>query len=179
MLLLFGTLLLSDCTGETAPASTGSPELEIEVESKLAAAERASILDAAWQTVNDKYFDPTFGGKDWQAIGDAYRQKSVMVGDDRTFWLEVLRPMLFELGVSQIDKQSPGGVTSADVKVLPSSAILIYPVLQLSAPDGTVLEGRGVNPDIPVELDRELLLQGIDSQLQAAIEYLEGGIHGD
>jgi C-terminal processing protease CtpA/Prc len=32
---------------------------------------------------------------------------------------------------------------------------------------------RGVSPDIPVEIDRELLLQGIDSQLEAAIDYIE------
>ena len=28
-------------------------------------------------------------------------------------------------------------------------------------------------------LDRELLLQGIDSQLEAAIEYIEGVVNGD
>jgi hypothetical protein len=38
------------------------------IETRLTDAERADILDAAWQTVNVKFFDPTFGGKDWQAI---------------------------------------------------------------------------------------------------------------
>ncbi len=50
--------------------------------------------------------------------------------------------------------------------------MLLYPVVQIIVPDGTVLEGHGVIPDIRVELDRELLLQEIDSQLEAAIEYL-------
>jgi carboxyl-terminal processing protease len=72
-----------------------------------------------------------------------------------------------------IGQQSPGGVTGANVAALPNGAILIYPVLQIIAPDGTVLEGQGVIPDIKVELDRELLLQGIDSQLEAAIDYIE------
>jgi hypothetical protein len=31
-------------------------------------------------------------------------------------------------------------------------------------------------PDIEVALDRRLLLQGIDTQLQAAISYIEGEI---
>jgi carboxyl-terminal processing protease len=108
LLFLSVALLLSGCTGEAAPTSTGSPEPTIEIESTLTAAERAAILDAAWQTVNDNYFDPTFGGKDWQAIGDAYRQKLATVRDDRTFWLEVLNPMLFELGVSHIGVLPPG-----------------------------------------------------------------------
>jgi len=52
--------------------------------------------------VNDKYFDPTFGAKDWQDIGDEYRQKLATIQDDETFWLQVLNPMLFELGVSHL-----------------------------------------------------------------------------
>jgi C-terminal processing protease CtpA/Prc len=36
-----------------------------------------------------------------------------------------------------------------------------------------VLEGHGVVPDIEVGLDREMLLKGIDSQLDSAIRYIE------
>jgi C-terminal processing protease CtpA/Prc len=39
--------------------------------------------------------------------------------------------------------------------------------------NGTVLEGRGVIPDIEVALDRALLLQDRDSQLEEAINYLK------
>jgi C-terminal processing protease CtpA/Prc len=49
----------------------------------------------------------------------------------------------------------------------------MYPVAQLATPDGAVLEGRGVVPDIEVGLDRGMLLKGIDSQLAAAVKYLE------
>ena len=77
------------------------------METRLTAAERAAIFDTVWQTVNDGYFDPTFGGKDWQAIGAKYRQKLATVQDDNTFWLKVLNPMLFELGVSHIAALPP------------------------------------------------------------------------
>ena len=56
--------------------------------------------------------------------------------------------------------------------VLRSGAIFMYPVARLATPDGTVLEGHGVVPNIEVALDREMLLKGIDSQLQAAVGYL-------
>ena len=72
-----------------------------------------------------------------------------------------------------IGEQSPGSVCGANVKLLPNGALLVFPTMELIAPDGTVLEGQGVIPDIQVEVDRKLLLQGIDSQLEAAIDYIE------
>jgi C-terminal processing protease CtpA/Prc len=51
-------------------------------------------------------------------------------------------------------------------------AILMVPVAELHTPDGTVLEGRGVIPDIAVSLERSQLLEGIDAQLQAALDDL-------
>jgi C-terminal processing protease CtpA/Prc len=54
-----------------------------------------------------------------------------------------------------------------------NGATLAYPVMQSRTPDDRVLEGNGVIPDIEIELDRELLLQGVDSQLETAIEYIE------
>ncbi len=44
---------------------------------------------------------------------------------------------------------------------------------ELLTPDGKVVEGHGVIPDIAVALDRTSLLQGRDSPLEAAINYLE------
>ena len=49
----------------------------------------------------------------------------------------------------------------------------MYPVAQLATPYGTVLEGHGVVPDIEVGLDLNMLLKGIDSQIDVAIRYLE------
>jgi carboxyl-terminal processing protease len=72
-----------------------------------------------------------------------------------------------------VGERSPGRVLVADFMELPNGTILIYPIEQTITADGTVLEGHGVVPDIPVGLDRELLLQGVDSQLEAAIEYIE------
>jgi carboxyl-terminal processing protease len=71
-----------------------------------------------------------------------------------------------------IGERSPGGATAMNVKTLPNSASLGYPVAQLLAPDGTVLEGYGVIPDIAVTLDRNQLLEGIDAQLEAGINYI-------
>lgn len=71
-----------------------------------------------------------------------------------------------------IGEQSPGAVMESDMKVFLNGSILMYPVAQPVTPDGTVLEGHGVVPDIEVGLDREMLLKGVDPQIDAAISYL-------
>lgn len=76
-----------------------------------------------------------------------------------------------------LGERTPGSDLVADIFVLPNGATFLYPIAQTQTADGTVLEDRGVIPDIPVSLDREDLLQGIDSQLQAAIQYLEGEVN--
>ncbi len=72
-----------------------------------------------------------------------------------------------------VGERSPGNLLGGNLMQLPNDTAFIYPVVQISTPDGTVLEGRGVIPDIDVALDRTLLLEGVDSQLEAAIEYIE------
>src|SRR5438067_397778 len=32
-----------------------------------------TILDEVWRAVNEHFYDPRFGGHDWAALGDAYR----------------------------------------------------------------------------------------------------------
>lgn len=46
----------------------------------------------------------------------------------------------------------------------------MYPYGQSQTPDGRVLGGNGVIPDHPVALDRQQLLDGVDAQLEAAIQ---------
>jgi carboxyl-terminal processing protease len=70
-----------------------------------------------------------------------------------------------------IGSQTPGSCLVMEIKLLPKGAILSYPFGQSQTPDGRVLEDNGVVPEIEVVLDRQQLLEGIDAQLEAAIEY--------
>ena len=72
-----------------------------------------------------------------------------------------------------IGERTSGSDLVANITVLPNGAIFLYPLAQTQTADGTVIEGRGVIPDIEVSLDRQKLLGGVDSQLEAAIEYIE------
>jgi C-terminal processing protease CtpA/Prc len=72
-----------------------------------------------------------------------------------------------------VGDRSPGSVGPAELIPLPNGATFIFPTAQEVTIDGTILEDHGVIPDIEVALDRALLSQGIDSQLEAAIGYIE------
>ena len=71
--------------------------------------------------------------------------------------------------------QTPGICLVMNIKKLPNGTILAYPIAEGQTADGRVLENNGVVPDIEVALDRAQLLQGRDTQLEAAIHYLEQG----
>jgi carboxyl-terminal processing protease len=130
LLHLFFLLALSAC-GITAPSPmpsltptlTLTPSPTVAAKTGWSAEERLEILDNVWQTVNDEYFDPTFGDKDWQAIGAEYRQKLETVQDDKTFWRGVVLPMLFELGASHLVALPPGYGNQIDVMTFATGSL--------------------------------------------------------
>ncbi len=72
-----------------------------------------------------------------------------------------------------VGERSPGIVGPSNLKRLPNGVSFMYLIAQSLTPDGTVLEGHGVIPDITVELDRAGLLSGVDTQIERAVEYIE------
>jgi carboxyl-terminal processing protease len=72
-----------------------------------------------------------------------------------------------------IGERSSGSVGPSDVKKLPNGASFMYLIAQSLTPDGKVLEGYGVIPDIIVGLDKQALLDGRDTQLERAINYIK------
>jgi hypothetical protein len=77
-----------------------------------------------------------------------------------------------------IGSQTPGTCLVMNIELLPKDAILSYPFGQSQTPDECALEDNGDVPDIQVALHRQVLLQGIDAQLQTAMECAaESGDH--
>lgn len=71
-----------------------------------------------------------------------------------------------------VGERTAGRLLGGEIAELPIGALMIYPVVAAVAADGTVVEGRGVIPDLPVAVHRRDLLAGIDPTLQAAIDHL-------
>lgn len=71
-----------------------------------------------------------------------------------------------------IGKTTLGEDLDAGIKELPDGGMLIYAFGLTMTPKGVVIEGRGVIPDLTVELKRSDLLSGRDTQLDAALNYI-------
>lgn len=57
---------------------------------------RADTFEVVWRTVNEAYFDATFGGVDWRAVGDRYRGRLPETADKAAL-RGLLQAMLGEL----------------------------------------------------------------------------------
>lgn len=89
---------------------------------------RRAAFDKVWTTVNEKHYDPTFGGVDWKKVRKIYEPQA-MAGSltDKEFH-DVLRRMLGELKLSHFGIHPPAaemvaaqtgrGVTGIDVLII-------------------------------------------------------------
>jgi carboxyl-terminal processing protease len=57
---------------------------------------RQEAFQIVWQTVNELFYDPKFGGVDWAEVRDRYQPQMAKAGSDREFHL-LLQQMLNEL----------------------------------------------------------------------------------
>jgi carboxyl-terminal processing protease len=62
---------------------------------------RQKTFDAVWKTVNDKYFDKTFGGVNWNEVRERYAPRVATIKNDKEF-SEVLDTMLREIRISHL-----------------------------------------------------------------------------
>ncbi|MGH7995603.1 MAG: S41 family peptidase, partial [Opitutaceae bacterium] len=96
---------------------------------------RFRTFKTVWSTVNRSYFDPTFGGVDWDAVREHYRDRLVDAPDiDRLRAL--LRDMLASLrhthfaiipreaAVFDVSERSRLGSSGADCSVLPGGVVI-------------------------------------------------------
>jgi carboxyl-terminal processing protease len=64
-------------------------------------AQKVEVFDEAARLVRDRFYDPKFGGKNWNAIVDQYRPRFIEAGD-KAAKAAVINAMLGELGASHM-----------------------------------------------------------------------------
>lgn len=72
-----------------------------------------------------------------------------------------------------VGDRTVGAALPSVFQKLPTGAIFQYAIADFKTPRGTLIEGRGVTPDVEVKLTRRSLLDGRDVQLDAAIEQIK------
>jgi carboxyl-terminal processing protease len=102
---------------------------------------------------------------------DPYGGKVAILTDEMSLSTsEILAGGLQEMGRALVVGGTTGGMALPSVvEKLPGGARLQYAFADFRTPKGVLLEGRGVVPDIPVELTRRALLAGRDPALEAAV----------
>ena len=115
--------------------------------------------------VVDKVLDP---------VTAPYEKPVVVLIDERSMSCSEL----FAAGMQAVKRativgnRSPGYLLGANWIKLLNGGYFMHTILQPLPSGGKIIENNGVMPDIAVSLDRETLLDGRDTQLEAAIKYI-------
>jgi carboxyl-terminal processing protease len=72
-----------------------------------------------------------------------------------------------------VGEKTAGEALPAITIELPTGAVLLYPIANYKTRNGNFLEGRGVQPNFVVALDRKSLLEGKDAQLETALKIIK------
>ncbi len=88
---------------------------------------RHGAFEQVWSTINEKYYDETFGGVDWQRVRKMYEPKA-MKAQSRAEFHKILNQMLSELKVSHLGvyetnlaeflTKGTSGVIGAEIKIV-------------------------------------------------------------
>jgi carboxyl-terminal processing protease len=100
-------LLMALNMGMTRPTSADELTPEVGTIQPERRAENLAVFEEVWQTVRDHFYDSTFRGLDWTAVGDSYRPLVAAASDDERS--AIINRMLSELAVSHT-----GYYTTAD-----------------------------------------------------------------
>ncbi len=76
-------------------------------------------------------------------------------------------------GLKVVGEKSAGQALPSTTVVLSTGALFMYPYANFQTPGGNFIEGNGVEPDVKVPRERKTLLEGKDSQLDAAVALLK------
>lgn len=132
-----------------------------------------ALFDEVWKTVETNFYDPSFNGRDWRAIGERYRAQLGPVKDDAAF-ARLANRMLGELQVSHLALAPPvanrarGGVgTGAMVERVGGEHVVVEVVPLTDA------ERQGIKPG-----ERILNPAALSGPLGATAELEVGGCDG-
>jgi carboxyl-terminal processing protease len=103
--------------------------------------------------------------------GRKYNGKLIVLMDSMSHSAaEIFASGLQENGrVKVVGEKSAGEALPSTTMMLATGAMFMYPFANFQTPEGNVIEGIGVQPDIKIGRERKTLLAGKDAQLDAAI----------
>ena len=131
---------------------------------------RLAVFDDAWETIQDRYYDPKFHGIDWQAQRATFRPAAARAGKPHEFY-DVLRQMIASLKDAHTRVYSPDekfdwwnprfitvGLTVREVEGVPT-------VIQIEP--GSAAARTDIKPgDVIVSIDDQPVAEAIKQRLR-------------
>jgi carboxyl-terminal processing protease len=133
-----------------APDTAAAPQVS---SSSLSAKERAQVFEKVWKTIEEKYYDPSFNGVDWQAVRERYRPGVEAAAGEEEFY-ELLNRMAGELRDAHTRVRSPRQNRARQNREATSAGVIIFevegtPVVFDVTPDSEAARA-GVRPGMVV-----------------------------
>jgi carboxyl-terminal processing protease len=156
--LLLLAILASPCLRQLK-ADTRSLVEHSQSWEKLSRHDREEVFEDVWETVAEKYFDPSFNGVDWRAVRDRYRPLVDAVKNDDEFYA-LMKKMVGELHDAHTRFHTPRERREREQLKAVSAGISIYEV------EGQVAI-TGVEPDSEAEsagVENGMLIRTIDGK---------------
>ncbi|NQW03404.1 MAG: hypothetical protein HQ485_05195 [Acidobacteria bacterium] len=139
----------------TVPADAFEPPTLIKAMIKLEPAWRPEALasfDEAWTTINESFYDPTFGGLDWSAIRDELRPRAASAttpAEARRAIVEMLGRLKrshFVLLSTSADADSAAAAPAGSATIGIDLRVLGRDVVVTRVPTGSAADRAGVSP---------------------------------
>jgi carboxyl-terminal processing protease len=99
-------LLLALSLGPTSPTRAAELSPRTTMAEREQAAQDLAVFEEVWQTVREHFYDPTFHGLDWAAVGERYRPLAAVAASD-VERSAVINRMLAELSASHTGHYTP------------------------------------------------------------------------
>jgi carboxyl-terminal processing protease len=150
------TLLIALIVGMTSQIRADEPPLQTTTAEPGHAAANLAIFEEVWRTVREHFYDPTFHGLDWAAVGERYRPLAAAAVSEAER-SAVINRMLAELGASHTGHYTPADPAYYQLLDIFSGA-LRQPLRRLF-PDGQVTyPGIGI---FTRQLDGKTFIAGV------------------
>ena len=94
--LLLLALLYGGAYSSTPQQAVPAQPLVVSEQHFLSPSDRITVFEQVWETINQRYYDPSFKGVDWRGVHDGYRPLVEKAGTDEEFY-EILKRMVGEL----------------------------------------------------------------------------------
>jgi carboxyl-terminal processing protease len=175
IILAFAFMLAAFLPIEAQTAATEKPKID---RTEL----RRQTFETVWKTVNEKHYDPTFGGVDWLKMREIYEPKAMSAQTDAQFY-NVLRQMLNELKLShfsvyeqtsQAEAVERGdGVIGIELKMIEGKAVVVRVEKGSTAEAAGLKNGFGIEKingkavsEILAPLEKNLTAQGQNERVK-------------